>query len=93
MAQVSPSEICGGQSGTGTGLFPNSLVLPCQHHFTMAHHTDKLSGGHSSETVSPHQCEQYEQCAEEAALKICGSLELIHILYYTLFRVIFILLK
>jgi hypothetical protein len=31
-ARVSPCEIRGGQSGTGTGLSPSPLVFPCQYH-------------------------------------------------------------
>jgi len=34
--QVSQCEICGGQSGPGTGFSPSISVLPCQYHFTNA---------------------------------------------------------
>jgi len=33
-SQVSPSEICGAQSGTVTGFSPSSSVSPCQYYST-----------------------------------------------------------
>jgi hypothetical protein len=36
--QVSPREICGGPSATGTGLSPTTSVFPFQYHSTNAPH-------------------------------------------------------
>jgi hypothetical protein len=41
---VNPCAICGGQSGTGTGLSLSSLVFTCQCHSTMALYTHITSG-------------------------------------------------
>jgi hypothetical protein len=44
-AEVSPCGICGGQNATGTYFSPNSSVLLCQYHSTVALHTRVSSGG------------------------------------------------
>jgi hypothetical protein len=56
-AWVKPCEICGGQSGTGTGFSATSSVLPCVYHSTVALKTRIIWGmnnmsvnGNSSET-------------------------------------------
>ena len=45
--QVSPRDICGGQSGTETGFSLNTFVLPCLCHSTNALHS---SSSHSAPT-------------------------------------------
>ena len=34
LSQVNPREICGVQSGVGTGCSPSTSVIPCQYHST-----------------------------------------------------------
>jgi hypothetical protein len=36
-ARVSPFGICGGQCGTGTGMFSKFFDFPCQYHSTMCY--------------------------------------------------------
>jgi hypothetical protein len=44
-ARFSPCEICSGQSSTGTGFCPSSLVFPCLYNSTMALHKHISPGG------------------------------------------------
>jgi hypothetical protein len=41
---VNPCGICGGQSGTATGLSQSSSVFPCQYHSTVALQTHIIWG-------------------------------------------------
>jgi hypothetical protein len=42
--RVNPCDICGGQSGIGTGFSPSSLLFPCLYHSTVALQTRIIWG-------------------------------------------------
>ena len=42
-SQVIPCEICGGQSGSGTGFSPTNMVFPCHYNFTNATYTSSFT--------------------------------------------------
>jgi hypothetical protein len=44
LARVNPCCVFGGQSGSGTGFFQSSSVLPCQYHSTVALQTHIIWG-------------------------------------------------
>jgi hypothetical protein len=56
---VSPSLICGGQTGTGTGFSPSSSIFSCQYHTTIALY---------SSIIAPKVCNSPNQAAHHHSL-------------------------
>jgi hypothetical protein len=52
-ARNSLCGICDGQSGTGTGFSPLSLVVPCKYHSSMAVHTHTSPGDEQQASYRP----------------------------------------
>ena len=52
LSKDSPCEICGGQTGIGTGVSPSNSVFLCQHHST----NDRYSSSSNSKNLPSKQC-------------------------------------
>jgi hypothetical protein len=77
-SEVSPGEICGGETGTGTGFFPSTSVSLSESYTvalcscTVWGMTDRPFDGCNSETFSPHRHDKEGDAFYSKLSSICA---------------------